>query len=226
MAPTGVVFDARLRTFTSRSFPRVRYRGLTKALRRSPISLSSTPRKRTPAGVKAYGRRSASAVDRAISRAVATETYDTLTRGEAKAFFDALREWKLRPLSAQVAVCDPRARVATALDLLAVDRLGRCVVLEVKCGYAGTFDAGGPLLSRGPLRGMRSTPFLFACVQAAVGAHMYERCAGARVCRVGVVQIERERVSLHPVADAVMARVPKVIRGMRAARRRRRLKAV
>ena len=210
----GVRYDPRRRCFVTRSRPVRRYRGLTALLTR--LQLSSRPRCKAPAGVKAYGRRSARGIDRQITRAIERGTCDSLRSGEAKAFFDALRRWSLRPISAQVPVCAPALRLATALDVVALDARGRCVVLEVKCGYEGTFERGPAApISRGPLKGMSSSPLLYAWVQAAVGARMYGTNAGVRVRRVGVVQVCRAFVKLLPVPAEVSSRTTEIMAALR-----------
>jgi hypothetical protein len=215
MATPGVRFDTRRKCFVSRTRPTVTYRGLTRGLR--ALSLSARPRARGPAGVRAYGRRSAASIDRVITRAIETGSYSALRRGsEASAFFDALRAWKLRPLAAQVPVCLPAARLATAIDVIATDSRGRCVVLELKCGYEGVFERGPAASIRtGPLRGMQNTPLLYAWVQAAVGARLYARNAGLRAVKVAVVQLCRGEVALYPVPAEVRAKIPAVIRALR-----------
>jgi len=139
-------------------------------------------------------------VDRAITRAI--ETGSTANK-DAKAFLAALRRWKLVPLAAQVPVCCGKARLATAIDVIATDARGRCVVLEVKCGYDGTFEPrGAPTARRRACLSrlaIQASPLMFAFVQALAGAQMYESNAGVRVASIGVVQITRDAITLHPL---------------------------
>lgn len=71
----------------------------------------------------------------------------------------ALAELNLRPVVAQRAVVDPLYGVATAADVLALDRKNRLVVVELKCGFEGNKHisakrGGEPLKFQHPLTGV------------------------------------------------------------------------
>ena len=181
-------------------------RGITRLIDKRVCGGKSAPSARS--GDKAYGRGGGRAIDRVITRHIKRGTWRTLKSGEAKAFFDALQRWDLEPIAAQVAVCDARKRVATAVDVVAMHRRTRdTVVIEVKCGYQGCFDRDQGPCPRKAVRSLRISALLRAELQACFGARMYSRSSGVTVKRVLVVQITRRAVVKHPVRRATLERV-------------------
>lgn len=91
--------------------------------------------------------RRGSAIDKQVTRLVnRKEGGESGGRGEevhpfATMIGQALTMRKLQPVLAQRGVACLDGGVASAADLLALDREGRMVVVEVKCGFVGNRDA-------------------------------------------------------------------------------------
>jgi hypothetical protein len=116
--------------------------------------------KRTGWKGKGGGRKRGAAVDKQLSAAV-NRGRGKPARGQytlTKYALAMLQNHKLEPVCAQRAVCDSARRLGTAIDCLCYDEeSNRLVVVELKCGHAGSKKAaaqrdGRACKMRAPLR--------------------------------------------------------------------------
>lgn len=126
-------------------------RGLTKALESNAWSGGSLPSIATRGNVerggwkgRGGGRRRGAAVDAQLTRAVNSGKIQP-TAGQyslTKLALAALARHGLEPVACQRAVCSPRHRIGTAIDLIAYEKTSaKLVVVELKCGHSGSKTA-------------------------------------------------------------------------------------
>jgi hypothetical protein len=126
-------------------------RGLTKALESNSWSSGALPRIATQSKVqrggwkgRGGGRRRGAAVDAQLTRAVNSGKIQP-SDGQynlTKLALAALARHGLEPVACQRAVCSPRHRIGTAIDLLAYEKQSaKLVVVELKCGHSGSKTA-------------------------------------------------------------------------------------
>lgn len=143
----------------------------------------------------------------------------------ARSLMRALLARGLRPFKSEFIVHDPVLRLATKIDLVAVDQQGRLVFIENKTGYAGAawhnVAAGGP--SPSPKddphhwrQAYLSALAFFPCtarnravVQSVLGALMAVRTfgLGRATYRVAVARVDDDGVDYVAVTDDFVQRV-------------------
>lgn len=126
-------------------------RGLTKALEAGAWSDGALPAIATHGNVarggwagRGGGRRRGAAVDAQLSRAVNSGKIHPVSGQYSltKLALAALAQHGLEPVASQRAVCSPRHRIGTAIDVLAYEKASaKLVVVELKCGHSGSKTA-------------------------------------------------------------------------------------
>lgn len=220
MAP-DVRFNVRRRGFVCRESRRS-YRGITKLIaalcvRRSTLHHPRAPRAKARARKSVYGLAGGCRVDSAITRAVRAGRERDAACPEVGLFFAELRRHRLEAVEAQYVVWCDDSGIATSIDVVARRQSdGGVVVLEVKCGYDGSWDvAHGGL--RGPGRALQNSPRVLAFVQACVGADLLASVADEPPKDVAVVRILRSGASLEFVPQSVLRRMDGVCKYLRRA---------
>lgn len=218
LSTDSVVFSHTQRAFVDKKTGK-RLRGITRLIAKlctRPSALDFppfVPTGKRRAKAKPFGKTDGKRVDAAITTAIvrhntkrpALRKKKVCSRSpEAKQFFASLAKHGLRPVRAQLVVWHETARIATAIDVVAKDSNGGTVIIEVKCGYQGTFR-----LKNGTVKPTRlaNSPFVLACVQACVGADLYARTAQVTPTRIIVAHITRSGVRLHDVPGHILRRM-------------------
>jgi len=221
MAP-DVRFNVRRRGFVCRESRRS-YRGITKLIaalcvRRSTLHHPRAPRTKAAARARksVYGLAGGCRVDGAITRAVRGGVEFDAACPEVGLFFSELRRHRLEAVEAQYVVWCADAGIATAIDVIARrESDGGAVVLEVKCGYDGSWDVSDGRL-RGPASALLNSPRVLACVQACVGADLLASVADEPPVDVAVVRILRSRATLEYVPQSLLRQMDGVCRHLRS----------
>lgn len=178
-------------------------RGLTKALESTIWSSGTLPTvakygKVARAGWrgKGGGRRRGIAVDSQLSRAV-NAGKSRPQKGQytlVKIALAMLADNGLEPVACQRAVCSERARLGTAIDILAYEKLtSRLVVVELKCGCSGAKTAaatknGRPCTMSAPLGATPDTMLNRHLTQLACTRALFvrEQAAMAKMQAIGI----------------------------------------
>ena len=113
-----------------------------------------------------------------------------------------------RPWKAQVPVCSWHTGLGTCIDLIAQQRDGSLVLIEVKTGYRGNFDQaikknGTELAFERPLDSVPVSPLNYSLLQALVSWYMYHETYDDRIkcSQLYVLHICSDVVSLSGVPE-------------------------
>ncbi len=90
----------------------------------------------------------------------------------ARKFVAWCRRERLAPVASQVCVSDATANVGTLVDLVLMDGAGRLLVIELKCGFGGHYDAASGRLCA-PFGPAPDSPRNQHLLQVAFTAHMF-----------------------------------------------------
>jgi hypothetical protein len=133
----------------------------------------------------------------------------------------ALREWKWRPVVAELPVYDAQLGIATKTDMLCLDRNNDAVLVEWKCGYDNYWQIGNRPM-RGPLaRRYSNSPMNQALLQALFTRRIIERSYGVKIKRAFVVHLHMDGVDPHEVPRELQENVELLARFVSAARQKR-----
>lgn len=117
----------------------------------------------------------------------------------------------LVPVASQVCVADTISNVGTLVDLVLMDTRGRLLVVELKCGFGGHYDAASGRM-RAPFAEAPDSPRNQHLLQVAFSAHMFKqtfpelgspRAAIVRVVDGGVEKTPLPRALANAVGDAM-----------------------
>jgi hypothetical protein len=116
-----------------------------------------------------------------------------------------------RPWKAQVPVCSWHTGLGTCIDLIAQQRDGSLVLIEIKTGYRGNFDQtvtknGAELAFDYPLDSIPVSPLNYALLQALVSWYMYHETYDDRIkcTQLHVLHIQSDAVTLVGVPARYM----------------------
>lgn len=214
---------------------RVRLKGLVPALSaacwprfsfRSAVRLKRGSSERAPivqgggrgAGTARAGLRRGKSVDEALTRAVRD---DAVSPGDAarmpacratRHVLMALHKLGLRPILTQVPVHGmPHCRVATAVDVVCLNRNNEVVLVEVKTGFANYYDVGRHDM-HGCFAGLKDSPRNQHQVQLALTCEMFENTTRIPVREAYVVRAIAEGVQYIPLAPPIRDRARPMLR--------------
>ena len=132
----------------------------------------------------------------------------------------AANQWRWISVDAEVPVCSPATRIATAADVVVFDTLtGRITVVEVKCGMNGSWDRP---LSPHPLRRfdhLPDTPHARAIVQVAMTLVLYARQFGIPFTSLDACVVRLSNVENAADRRVHVERIPLDILTLDAARK-------
>ena len=130
----------------------------------------------------------------------------------------------LHPVLAQVAVEDSMTRIGTACDLVCVDACdASVVVVEIKCGFDGYFDAScGGMLHEPGRAGCTDAPRFQHQVQLALTAALFERTYGLAPRRSYILRASADGVYFYKLRRDLLGIAPSMLLRMATERDRAR----
>lgn len=136
----------------------------------------------------------------------------------ARKFLAWCKREKYTPVASQVCVADAGADVGTLVDLVLADARGRLLVVELKCGFQGHYDAYSGRL-RAPFADATDCPRNQHLLQLAFSVHMFRATfpeLGAP--RAALVRIVDGGVESTPLPRALMQRIAPAVEKVKRAR--------
>ena len=124
----------------------------------------------------------------------------------------AMHKLGLRPILTQVPVHGmPHCRVATAADVVCLNRHGEVVLVEVKTGFANYYDSGRNSMS-GAFEWLKDSPRNKHQVQLALTCEMFENTTRIPVRAAYVVRAIAEGVQYIPLSPRVREKARGMLR--------------
>jgi len=107
---------------------------------------------------------------------------------------EALKTWKLKPIRSEYPVCDMKfLKIATAIDMICLDSMGKLVLIEWKCGMSNYFQQGNNTMD-GPLKNqINNCPLNQAYLQLLFTKILFERQHNISIGKSYVVQITKKK---------------------------------
>lgn len=113
-----------------------------------------------------------------------------------------MEENELTPVRAEVVAFDPCSRVATAIDMVCMNKQGHVILIEWKSGMDSYFDRGNSSM-HGP-HVVSNCPRNQAFMQLLFGKMMLEQHHAVRSDADYVVQVHKDGVDPFPLPDAML----------------------
>ena len=130
------------------------------------------------------------------------EHYDEVLPFTRKALL-ALEQWGIDPVIAEAVVYGEALDVATKADLIGIDRSGRLVLIEWKCGMDNHFERGAAAMKGPKIEAFSDCPKNQAFLQLLFTKALMEGTFDMPVTRAYVVRVHQEGVTSYQIPDAL-----------------------
>jgi hypothetical protein len=123
---------------------------------------------------------------------------------------DAFGQWGWKGVMSQFPVVAERLGIGTRMDIIAVDRTGEAIAIELKTGYETNLHNHVGYM-RGPLADITDTPMNQHFLQDGLAVLIARYCYGFAFRRAYVVQaIQTRGVIPHKLPDWFWSRAPRI----------------